>query len=488
MRTFAQKQNQPQKTESFNPAHTATSRPNHRAELMLNLQHTIGNQAVQRILQTNAAPTHGELEQPPFHISARVPANLPATTPAWTSNGEINLGPAGLFMAPQEQRRMLRHEAFHSLHQRIAGVSETANARTEAERFAANAESGFNFPVPLAPAPALLAFPPQPHAPWDRVWIGGGKIIGEVTEGGVAARITLSYTDIGITTAPEYQTYHCGKHDLAPIPTLVPQMRKAAKQAAALTSKIPEKNYPLKTAVIAIAPGANSAFRQSGGKGVLVVKQEDNWEGVIAHEGSHGIFAFHLGEKVKTGAPDALAKAFAELFLELKNTAPVSIPTGIFGPKNLPPLKDNGKTTTQPAGLVMVMDELWDGRGGHPWDTVDEFFTSAYGGYQQKPLFEKIVAHYGKADKRIPALAKKLFALLATVGDPKAIAALKTPADTTAIDAELQRVAPTPEVTDHVILELVNPDTLPGPSNILCPGAKPSGTGSASSSQVAPEL
>lgn len=434
------------------------------------------------------APALGELEQPPFRVNARVPATLPAATPAWTSNGEINLGPAGLFLAPQEQRRMLRHEAFHRLHQRIAGVSEAANARTEAERLAANAESGFSFPFPLAPAPALLAFPPQPHAPWDQVWIGGGQIIGEVTEGGVAARIILSYPDIGIITAPESQTYHCGKHDPAPIPTLVPRMRKAAKQAAALNSKIPEKNYPLKTAVIAISPGANSAFREAGGKGVLVVKQEESWEGIIAHEGSHGIFSFHLGEQVKLGAPDALAKGFAELFLELKNTAAVSIPTGIFDPKHPPPLKDDGKTTTQPAGLVMVMDELWTGGGGHPWDTVDEFFASAHGAYQQKPLFKKIVAHYGKADKKIPPLAKKLFALLAKVGDPKALAALKTPADTTAINAELQRIPPTPAVVDPVTDLLVNPDTLRGPSTILCPGAKPSGTGAARKAQPASQV
>ena len=138
----------------------------------------------------------------------------------------------------------------------------------------------------------------------------------------------------------------------------------------------------------------------------------------------------------------------------------------------------------------MVMDELWTGSGGHPWDTVDEFFASAHGAYQQKPLFEKIVAHYGKADKKIPPLAKKLFALLAKVGDPKALAALKTPADTTAINAELQRIPPTPAVVDPVTDLLVNPDTLPGPSTILCPGAKPSGTGAARkaepASQVAP--
>jgi len=54
----------------------------------------------------------------------------------------------------------------------------------------------------------------------------------------------------------------------------------------------------------------------------------------------------------------------------------------------------------------MVMDELWTGGGGHPWDTVDEFFASAHGAYQQKSLFEKIVAHYGKADKNSAASQK----------------------------------------------------------------------------------
>ena len=56
MRTFAQKQKQPQKTESSSLArpNTATPRLNHRVELILHLQHTMGNQAVQRSLQTNS--------------------------------------------------------------------------------------------------------------------------------------------------------------------------------------------------------------------------------------------------------------------------------------------------------------------------------------------------------------------------------------------------------------------------------------------------
>lgn len=441
------------------------------------------------------ATAPGELEQPPLRLSARPPTTLPAATPAWTRNGEINLGPAGLFLAPEKQRRMLRHEAFHRLHQRIAPVSGTAEARDEAERLAANAEGGFgavSLLAPTTPAPALLAFPPQPHTPWDRVFVGHTHIIGEVTEGGVVARILLSYKDIGITRAPEPQTYHCGKHDPAPIPTLVARMRKAAKQAADLNSKIPS-NFPLRTAVIAIHKGANSAFREAGGQGVIVVKQEEPWEGTIAHEGSHGIFAFHLGERVTPGVvPDPLAQGIAELFIELTNTTAVSMPTREFDPKRLPPLKDDGKTATKPAGIVMVMDILWAGKGssdGHPWDTADEFFASAFGAFQHdRPLFMKIVAHYGKADTKIPPLAQKLFALLAKVGDPMALATLLPPAKSPAIDAELKRVKPTTPIvaaTDADSELLVNPNTLPGPAAISCPGAKPARTGAAKKAEPA---
>ncbi|HEX6747540.1 MAG TPA: hypothetical protein VF092_09655 [Longimicrobium sp.] len=432
-------------------------------------------------MHPSIAADHAELEQPPVRISARVPDSLPAATPAWTRNGEITLGPAGLFLPPREQRRMVRHEAFHRLHQRIAPVSDAPDARLRAERLATRAETGATIlPITLPPAPALLAFPPQAHAPWDRVWIGDNEIIGEVTEGGVAARIRLTYSDIGITTAPESQTYHCGKHDPAPIPALVKRMRGAAKQAAALNAKIPLGTYALKTSVIAISKGANSSFRVFGGQGVLVIKEEDSWEGTIAHEGSHGIFSFHMGDRIKGGAPDLLAQGVAELFLELEQTTPVSMPTAPFDAKHLPPLKDDGITVTKPAGLLMVMDTLWAGGGGHPWENADEFFASAYGMYQQKSLFDRIVAHYGKADAKIPPLAKKLSALLAKVGDPKALAGLKAPANTKAVDAELKRIQPTPGITaglDFFVDLLLDPTRLRGPTTISCPGAKPAGTG-----------
>lgn len=56
MRTFAQKQNQPQKSVSSSLARSNTAAPglHHRAALILHLQRTIGNQAVLRMLQTHA--------------------------------------------------------------------------------------------------------------------------------------------------------------------------------------------------------------------------------------------------------------------------------------------------------------------------------------------------------------------------------------------------------------------------------------------------
>ena len=66
MRTFAQKQNQPQKQVSPGLARSNTSAPglHHRADLILDLQRTIGNQAVQRILQTNVEELKARLTGP----------------------------------------------------------------------------------------------------------------------------------------------------------------------------------------------------------------------------------------------------------------------------------------------------------------------------------------------------------------------------------------------------------------------------------------
>ena len=372
MQTFAQKQSQPRQPASSSLARPAASRSDHPTRPQLLLQLAMGNQRAQGTRHPDAEgpaakssgtasppveqespefAASGELEQAPVHIRAHPPAGLPAATPAWTSGGEIHLGPAGLFMPPEQQTRMLRHEAFHSLHQRVAPVSDAPQARAGAERRATGAESGFGggLRVPMTPAPALLAFPPQPHAPWNKVFLGYTHAIGEVEAGGVIARILLSYKDLGITRAPEPQTYHCGKHPSRPdLGKLAERMKKGAQLAADLNRRTPS-TFPLRTAVVAISKGANSAFRQSGGKGVIVVKEEEPWEDIIAHEGSHGIFALHRGDPHTPLVPDRMAMLISEVFLELSNTTPVTMPSGPFDPRRPPPLKDDGSTVARPS-------------------------------------------------------------------------------------------------------------------------------------------
>jgi hypothetical protein len=84
MRSFVQKQNQPQKTNSTSLArsHTATPALHHRADLILNLQRTVGNQAVQRMLPTNAEESEARLTGTATphlgHDFSRIPLHPPA--------------------------------------------------------------------------------------------------------------------------------------------------------------------------------------------------------------------------------------------------------------------------------------------------------------------------------------------------------------------------------------------------------------------------
>lgn len=85
MRAFAQKQNQPQRpvSSSLARSRTATPAPHHRADLILHLQCTIGNQAVQRMLQTHSEELKVGLTgttSPHFGQDfSRVPIHPPAT-------------------------------------------------------------------------------------------------------------------------------------------------------------------------------------------------------------------------------------------------------------------------------------------------------------------------------------------------------------------------------------------------------------------------
>jgi len=122
MRTFAQKQKQPQKPVSSSLArpHMATLGPEHREHPILHLQRTIGNQTVHRMLQTNteeleagltgmASPRFGhDFSQIPIHpkplanvqakLAVRAPGDIYEEEADRVSNQVMNMS------APQLQR------------------------------------------------------------------------------------------------------------------------------------------------------------------------------------------------------------------------------------------------------------------------------------------------------------------------------------------------------------------------------------------------
>ena len=87
MKTFAQKQNQPQKagSSSFARSNTGILGPNHHANPLLHLQRTIGNQAVQRPLRTSGEELETGLNgmaSPLFGYDfSRIPIHPPAAAP-----------------------------------------------------------------------------------------------------------------------------------------------------------------------------------------------------------------------------------------------------------------------------------------------------------------------------------------------------------------------------------------------------------------------
>ena len=90
MQTFAQKQNQPKKQASSDPRriHKAMSGVFHRADRILLFQRTIGNQAVQRLLQTDPrglkAKSFGSASPHLGHDSSPIPIRPPAAGPTQT--------------------------------------------------------------------------------------------------------------------------------------------------------------------------------------------------------------------------------------------------------------------------------------------------------------------------------------------------------------------------------------------------------------------
>jgi hypothetical protein len=388
-------------------------------------------------------------------------------------------------MTPGERWRMLRHEAIHRLQQLHTSQEETAAARAGAERLAQQGEEpGRWLPSAyvLRPVPALLAYPPQKYAPFTQVWIGDDPVdpglIGEVVQSQVTVRAFSRYKDFGISSKQmkAYQAYACGTHQTAAITALVKKMKEVADATADANAKLPA-GVAQRIALVAVA-GSNSRYRIHQGKGLLVLDQKSFEDGTfadtIAHEGTHAIFEFHAtagGGKAGARVPDPLALRVADLFARLAATTLVPGPTGKFDPKAPPPVKG----AAQPAGHVMVSDTLWSGTGGHPWENADEFFASAYGGFLRAPeLLKASIAFYTKVDARIAPLASELLDLLSKVGKPKELGALKPPPKPAAAEQELARVKPAAEPVaglDIALDQLLDPSTMRGPDQIICPTA-----------------
>jgi hypothetical protein len=406
--------------------------------------------------------------------------HLPANIPAWTEKGNVHLGSAVLFMPPRERQRVLRHETIHALHQKLTGTRETHQARQHAENLAQTGEGGaaaLDFAEFLRSAPTRLMYPPQTHSPWSKVWIGYAGVIGEVVESGVTVRIFVKYEeDLKIKRMPEYKAYECGKHDIKPIPDIVKKIKQVTAKTAQMNDKLPGAAAQRVALVAIFGDSSNAGYRTTGGKGLIVLGRDEfdagTFESTIAHEGSHAIFEYHaVRGGAKSRVPDAFALGIADLYVALSATKAVPEPTSKFDKKVPPPLLIEKDTSARPAGIIMVMDTLWSGKGGHPWDNVDEFFASAYAGFTQEPkLFREIIGYYEKFDSTIKPLSAKLLSLLRTVGVPKKYRKLKVPAQPEEAKRELGRVAVPLDITkEHPAAGwLIDPGTMPSPDKIDC--------------------
>lgn len=118
MRTFAQNQKRSQKPVSSNIArsHVAMPRLHHRADLILSLQHRIGNQAVQRMIQTHAGELKtaltsqtsphrghefGRIPRPP--LGEAIPIELALNTPGDEYEREADRVAAKVMRMPEPQ-------------------------------------------------------------------------------------------------------------------------------------------------------------------------------------------------------------------------------------------------------------------------------------------------------------------------------------------------------------------------------------------------
>jgi hypothetical protein len=413
-------------------------------------------------------------------LSRREHPALPARTPAWSQNGTVFVTAEGLLAPPDVRSQMLRHEAIHSLHQRAAPREESAAARADAERLACD-PAAFASVHAFPPVPALLAFPPQPHKPFDQVWIGHDAIVGEIVASGITVRVALPYAAIGIDPlgGRPGREFHCGKHDRPPIPDIVKKMVDAAQITAKLNKDLPAGAKPFTARLVGVAPDAASAYRVANGKPVIIMKMAElvggQYPDTLAHETSHALYEFHsVAADAKKRTADPYALRVADLFVRAQATKDVPRPTTKFDAARPPPLEYDpatSVTTPAPAAVVMVTDTLWAGEGGHPWDGPDEFFASAYAGFlKARELQKQIFAHYGKAEPAIARIAKELLELLGMATEAGKLAKLKPPKPPAEAARAIERAgAPTDISRDVTVVGwAIDPTTMPGPDDITC--------------------
>jgi hypothetical protein len=429
-----------------------------------------------------------------LHIQSR--GGDPSGSPAWTDNGKVYLRPATLLMPPEPLAAIVRHERVHQLQQALLPRDESTVAAERAELTAGLAERSPPGAGWLAPAPSRLFYPPKAYSPWDRVWIGYPGLVMEVVEAGVVVRTYRDYSGLGVN----YQGYECGTHEVPGMADLAGKMRSAAKVASKLNQNVPSGAAAQRIGKITVGE-FSSAYRTYNGQGVIELKAADfeaNPEDTVTHEAGHALFEYHSvagSAKAASRVPDAYALRIADVFATLADTPEVEVPTGLFDPKHPPPLPaavgprarspgDLGHRPGHPghtAGLVMVMDTLWSGSGGHPWDGVDEFFASAYGGYvRNRSVLRQSIEHYQKADPKIGPAAKSLLDLLDAIGNPKKMKAIAAPAQPAPAAAELAAVeAPLAlEPTGITWFEsrrnyMLEPSEMPSPDTIFCPKSGP---------------
>jgi hypothetical protein len=326
---------------------------------------------------------------------------------------------------------------------------------------------------------------------WNQVWIGRSAILGEVVDSGITVRIYKTYGELGIRQEPGDQAYACGQYDKALLQKIINKMRRIARKVAYLSKKA-LKGQQLQPKLVLIASGgAASGYRLSNGKGVIVLNLKDfhskRYLDFTAHEMAHAIFASHSQEyKLRSQrVPDAIALHIAELYLQLRDTTKVPKPSKKFTLQK-PSLKVD-KISGRPAGLVMVTDMLWSGKGGHPWNGIDEFFASAYAGFLQAPkLLRRIVRHYQKIDPKIKPLANKLFSILKVIGQANKLKKLSktslfklTKESQSSLIKELKGITGVPSLDEMIgrhrrvgpnwsLLWLHNPSEMPS-GNRSCP-------------------